>query len=209
MAYADTKIVTFSEGEVTHLHVGLKGTMNALFLKDLADKTRRGLRERVEQGKSGGGNAYGYDVIKTLDEHGELQRGTRSVNDHEAEIVLRIFREYCAGKSGRAIAVDLNKEGIPGSNGGAWGFSTINGNPKRGTGILNNELYIGKLVWNRQRFIKDPDTGRRQARPNPASEWITQAVPELRPDCASSAMSTGATPRAGRQGCPWTLSRVL
>jgi len=57
MAYADTKIVTLSEGEVTHLHVGLKGTMNALFLKDLADKTRRGLRGRVEQGKSGGGNA--------------------------------------------------------------------------------------------------------------------------------------------------------
>ena len=29
MAYADVKIVTLSEGEVTHLHVGLKGTMNA------------------------------------------------------------------------------------------------------------------------------------------------------------------------------------
>lgn len=42
MAFAGVKIVTLSEGEVTHLHVGLKGTMNALFLKDLADKTRRG-----------------------------------------------------------------------------------------------------------------------------------------------------------------------
>jgi Resolvase, N terminal domain len=31
MAYADVKIVTLSEGEVTHLHVGLKGTMNAYF----------------------------------------------------------------------------------------------------------------------------------------------------------------------------------
>ena len=58
------KIVTLSEGEVTHLHVDLKGTMNALFLKDLADKTRRGLRGRVELGKSGGGNSYGYDVVK-------------------------------------------------------------------------------------------------------------------------------------------------
>ncbi len=26
-------MLTLSEGEVTHLHVGLKGTMNALFLK--------------------------------------------------------------------------------------------------------------------------------------------------------------------------------
>jgi hypothetical protein len=31
-----------------------------------------------------------------------------------------------------------------------------------GTGLLNNELYVGTLVWNRQRFIKDPTTGKRQ-----------------------------------------------
>jgi site-specific DNA recombinase len=43
MAFAGVKIITLSEGEITHLHVGLKGIMNALFLKDLADKTRRGL----------------------------------------------------------------------------------------------------------------------------------------------------------------------
>jgi len=35
------KIVTVSEGEVGDLHIGLKGAMNALYLKDLADKTRR------------------------------------------------------------------------------------------------------------------------------------------------------------------------
>ena len=67
MSYADVKIFTLSEGEVSHLHVGLKGTMNALFLKDLADKTRRGLRGRVEQSKSGGDNSYGYDVVRKLD----------------------------------------------------------------------------------------------------------------------------------------------
>ena len=33
-----------SEGEITELHVGLKGTMNAPFLKDLAAKTYRGIR---------------------------------------------------------------------------------------------------------------------------------------------------------------------
>ena len=52
MAFGGVRIVTLSEGDVTHLHVGLKGTMNALFLKDLADKTRRRLRGRVEDGKS-------------------------------------------------------------------------------------------------------------------------------------------------------------
>jgi site-specific DNA recombinase len=180
MAYSDVKIVTLSEGEVSHLHIGLKGTMNALFIKDLADKTRRGLRGRVEQGKSGGGNAYGYDVVKKFDARGEPMRGDRTINEFEATVVRRIFRDYAAGKSANRIAVELNKEGIPAPGGGAWGQSTINGNVKRGNGIVNNEMYVGKIVWNRQHFIKDPDTGRRQARANPESDWIIQEVPELR-----------------------------
>lgn len=64
MTFADVKMVTVSEGEISELHVGLKGTMGALYLKDLADKTRRGLRGRVDEGKSGGGLCYGYDVVK-------------------------------------------------------------------------------------------------------------------------------------------------
>lgn len=180
MSYADVKIFTLSEGEVSHLHVGLKGTMNALFLKDLADKTRRGQRGRVEAGKSGGGNAYGYDVVKKLDAKGDPIRGGRSINEMQAEVVRRIFRDYAAGKSAKKIAFALNREGIPAPSGGDWGFSTINGNPKRGNGILNNEMYIGRIVWNRQRFVKDPDTGKRQARLNPEEEWVIQDVPELR-----------------------------
>ena len=93
---------------------------------------------------------------------------------------MRIFRDYAAGQSSRAIAWALNRDGIPGPFGRAWGPSTIHGNPKRGNGILNNELYIGRLVWNRQRFIKDPETGKRVSRPNPEAEWIIQEVPELR-----------------------------
>lgn len=58
--------------------------------------------------------------------------------------------------------------------------ATIYGNWQRGTGILNNELYIGRLVWNRQRFIKDPTTCKRQACPNPAKDWIIHELPELR-----------------------------
>ncbi len=52
LSFSGIKIVTLAEGEVSELHVGLKGTMNALYLKDLAQKTRRGLEGRVRQGKS-------------------------------------------------------------------------------------------------------------------------------------------------------------
>ena len=57
---------------------------------------------------------------------------------------------------------------FPGPQGRAWGPSTIYGNWRRGTGILNNELYVGRLVWNRQRYIKDPnDPQAPWPRPNP------------------------------------------
>lgn len=178
--FAGVTLVTLAEGEISELHVGLKGTMNALFLKDLAAKTHRGLRGRVEKGKAGGGLCYGYDVVKRLDGNGEPVTGERKINEAEAAIIRRIFREFAAGKSPKAIATDLNRDNIPGPNGKDWGGTTIRGHVCRGTGIVNNELYIGTIVWNRLRYIKNPDTGKRVSRINPESEWIRTEVPELR-----------------------------
>ena len=180
LKFAGVTIVTLAENEITELHVGLKGTMNALFLKDLADKTRRGLRGRVENGKSGGGLCYGYRVIKQHTTNGELLRGDREIVAHEAKIIRRIFREFAAGISPRSIARTLNDEGVPGPDGTLWNDTTLRGHAKRGTGILNNELYIGRLVWNRQRYVKDPSTGKRVSRLNPLEKWITTEAPELR-----------------------------
>ena len=50
----------------------------------------------------------------------------------------------------------------------------------RGTGILNNQLYIGRLIWNRSRYVKDPVTGKRVSRLNGPDRWIMQQVPELK-----------------------------
>ena len=182
--YAGAIIVTVAEGEISELHIGLKGTMAALFIKDLAQKTHRGLEGRVRQGRSAGGISYGYRVRRQVMADGSLSTGEREIDPTEAAVVRRIFRDYTNGLSPRQIAIDLNREGIPaprsGRGSGTWSFSTISGNWKRGTGILNNELYIGRLVWNRQRFVKDPDTGRRQARPNSPDALVTEEVPELR-----------------------------
>ena len=106
------------------------------------------------------------------------------IDEAQAAIVRRIFTEYDRGLSARSIAIGLNRDGIApprsgGKGSGTWSFSTISGNWKRGTGVLNNDLYRGLLVWNRQRFIKDPDTGKRQARLNPPEDWITEEVPHL------------------------------
>ncbi|ADO43101.1 recombinase family protein [Ketogulonicigenium vulgare] len=180
LSFAGVDILTLADGRVNEMHIGLKGTMNALFLKDLAAKTHRGLRGRVEAGKSGGGNAYGYRVLRHLTEDGEIKRGDREINEDEAAVVRRIFTAYAEGMSPNRIADQFNREGVPGPRGGKWDKSTIHGNSKRGTGILNNEIYIGRLVWNRQQFVPDPVSGKRQARPNPESAWIITDVSELR-----------------------------
>ena len=104
LTFANVTLITLAEGEISELHVGLKGTMNALYLKDLAQKTKRGLEGRVRQGKSGGGKAYGYDVIRRTDAEGIPIHGERRINEAEAAVVRRIFVEFAAGHSPRAIA---------------------------------------------------------------------------------------------------------
>ena len=173
MRFADVTIMTLAEDEISELHVGLKGTMNALFLKDLAQKTRRGLQGRVLQGLSGGGLCYGYNLLPG-------ERGVRRINESEAKVVRAIFRDYAAGLSPRGIAKKFNQKRIPGPSGRLWRDTTIRGHFTRGTGILNNELYVGRLVWNRLTYLKDPKSGQRRSRLNPPKLWIIQEVPQLR-----------------------------
>ena len=173
LRFLGVKLITASEGEIGDLHIGLKGAMNAIYLKDLADKTRRGLEGRVRAGRSGGGLCYGYDVVPG--------RRARRPQDRpeEAAIVRRIFTEFAAGRSPKAIARGLNDENVPGPRGILWRDTAIRGHRTRGTGILNNELYVGRLVWNRLRYVKDPRTGRRVSRRNPPEAWVVEEVPEL------------------------------
>jgi len=76
LTFAGVSIVTFSEGDITFLHIGLKGTMNAMYLSELADKTRRGLGARIENGKAVGGLSTGYRVLRRL-ENGAVTTGER------------------------------------------------------------------------------------------------------------------------------------
>jgi DNA invertase Pin-like site-specific DNA recombinase len=160
-------------GQVTTMHVGLLGTMAQLYLSDLKDKTRRGQLGRALAGKIPGGKAYGYRLV-------EGHPGERQVDKTEALVVRRIFRDSATGMSPQAIAKTLNAEGIPGPDGRQWRDTTIRGQVDRGTGILNNSLYVGRIEWNRCSYVKDPKSGKRVARPNPKDVWEVVNVPELR-----------------------------
>ena len=180
LLFAEVMIETVSEGAISEMHIGMKGTMNALFLKDLAVKTHRGLKGRALAGKSAGGLTYGYSAVHKISPNGEPIRGDRVLKAEEAAVVRRIFSDYAKGISPRKIAEALNVEGIPGPQGGQWGASTIHGNRERGTGVINNQLYIGRQIWNRLRYVKDPTTGKRVSRLNPESDWVITEVPDLR-----------------------------
>jgi site-specific DNA recombinase len=172
LSFAGIEIRAVHEGTVNTVLVGLRGLVGQLYREDNAHKVRRGQAGRVRQGLSGGGITYGYAAI-------DGAAGKRAVVEAEAQIVRRIFDEYVGGRTPREIAQDLNRANVAPPRGRRWNASTINGNVHRGSGILHNELYRGRLVWNKVRMVKDPDTGRRVSRPNRRSDWQTTDVPEL------------------------------
>ena len=174
LAFVGIPIVTLADGAMDKTRVAIKGLVASIFLDDLAQKTRRGQVGRVKAGRIPSGRSYGYDVVRG----DEQDRGRRTINEREAAIVRRIYAEYLTGKSPLRIVQGLNAEAIPGPRGGPWNQSSLVGSAKRRNGLLNNSLYVGRITYNRQRFIKDPETGKRHARPNPQSEWLTQDVPE-------------------------------
>ncbi|MER8370709.1 recombinase family protein [Mesorhizobium sp. M1378] len=172
LSFLGVEIRAVHEGVVNTVLVGLRGLVGQLYREDNAHKVRRGQAGRINKGLHAGGITYGYTYVLG-------DPGKRLIAEDEAEIVRRIFREYVDGQTPRDIAHKLNRDRIPPPRGRAWNASTINGNAQRGTGLLQNELYVGRLIWNRVRMVKDPDSGKRVSRPNPKSEWRTIEVPDL------------------------------
>ena len=178
LTFRGVVIHTPGAGALTAMHIGIMGTMAQLQLSDLRDKTKRGQLGRVRAGRIPGALAYGYDVVPPA--LGSKEAGERRINPAEAETVRRIFRDFAAGTSPRVLARKLNEAGVPGPGGRPWIDTTIRGQVDRGTGILNNRLYIGELAWNRCSYVKNPRTGKREARLNLPDQWEHRALPELR-----------------------------
>lgn len=105
--------------------------------------------------------------------------------------MVKIFEMFAVGRSLSDIARALNRDHVTGPRGHEWRDTTIRGHGGRGTGILRNELYIGRLVWNRQTFVRDPGTGKRLSKANPRDQWIEEEVPS----CGSLSSNFGIKSR--------------
>lgn len=172
LRHAGCEIVAVHEGKADQIRIGVRGLVGALYLTDLANKTRRGLAGKLRAGQRAGGLPYGYRPIAG-------RPGEHEIYESEAAIVRRIFGAYAEGSLPREIAAGLNSDNVPPPRGVAWCASSIGVNAKRGAGMLANEIYIGVIVWNRVSKVKHPETGKRVPRVNPQSEWQRVDAPHL------------------------------
>jgi site-specific DNA recombinase len=176
-----------SDSKGHKIHAGVRGLINEIFLDDLRDKTHRGLTGQAMKGFSCGGRTYGYRNVPIEDPNRKDEYGRplivavrREVIEEQAKWVNFIFESYADGNSPRWIAHELNKNSVPATHGGKWAASAIHGHMKTNTGLLNNEIYIGRSVWNRSQWVKDPDSGNRRRLMRPESDWVVTNQPELR-----------------------------
>ena len=158
----------------------VRGSFNEQYIRDIGKKTHRGLDGQVARGYHAGGLSYGYrSTVAGVDHKGEPIGHRLEVDLQAADQVRWIFERYAEGWSCQRIAHDLNRRGVPAPRGKTWAVSALYGSPAKGSGVLNNRLYIGEYVWNRSRWLKNPDTGKRARRDRPEVEWKIARRPEL------------------------------
>lgn len=148
LSFLGIAIQSIHDGRADHIQIGVKGLLGSLFLQDLANKVRRGLDGRVAAGKLPGGRSYGYRPVPGMP-------GDAEIKEDEAVVIRRIYRDFVGGKSARTICIELNAEGVPPPRGSIWRASTLIGSASRGYGLLRNELFRGRIVWNRVRMLKN------------------------------------------------------
>ena len=104
------------------MHITLLGMAAQNESVSISNNLRWGIQKRMRDGTYiNSSAAFGYDYID----------GKLVVNEHDAEIVRRIFADFLAGKGTQTIAEEMTAE-----TGGRWYHSTV-------SYILTNECYIG------------------------------------------------------------------
>lgn len=166
--------------QVSSMELGLRAVLNNEMLEQVRYRTREGMKTVAKKGRVPGGICYGYSIKRVIGADGDPIRGLREINADEAAVIVWIFKQYVKGLSPDTIAEILNGQGIPGPRGQVWRGTAIRGHRRRGTGILNNQMYIGRLVFNRLAYRKNPVTDRRVSRLNSPEQHIIQEIPTLR-----------------------------
>ena len=181
-AFSGVRLIGIADGIDTlgnggDLLYGVKSILSEQYLKDLGDKTSRGLRERAQIGRVTGALPYGYTSATAPDGQGKVP----VIVAAKAAVVRRIFRMRAAGRSYRDIAKTLNDEGVEPPRGrqkdsrkrrDGWAMSGVRS-------MLQNSKYAGRWTFGARSWKKSPTTGKRVVRPA-ESPVVEVALPELR-----------------------------
>ncbi|AFK85919.1 MULTISPECIES: recombinase family protein [Thermoanaerobacterium] len=107
--------------------------MAEYYSKNLAREVMKGLKENAFNAKFNGGiPPLGYNIVE----------GEYHINNEEAEAIKLIFDLYAKGYGYRHIIDELNLKGYKTKNGNSFSKNSL-------YGILRNEKYTGKYIFNK------------------------------------------------------------
>ena len=172
--YASGQEVMFANA-IDQATTFIQGTGHQMELEAIRSRTREGLRNRVREGRIAGGACFGYTLERKSDGFG--RRFTIAViNDAEAPVVERIYREYLAGRGLKQIAHQLNHDAVPAPAAGRRGSGSWVSSAVRT--ILLNPRYRGVYVHGRIKKLRQAG-GIVRVKADP-TEMLTIEIPEWR-----------------------------
>jgi site-specific DNA recombinase len=173
----DIVLCSVSNGVTSNMELTFKAAQNSEYAKQSREKTKRGQRLTVENGRISGSIAYGFRKVHTIGADGKPVNGIWEIDPTRIWVIRRIFAEYFAGVSTHAICTALNNEGIPSPRGKLWSPGILVGSGPYSSGILRNRLYKGEYIWPRtQRKRRE---GKMIVKPTAASARKVYYHPEL------------------------------
>jgi DNA invertase Pin-like site-specific DNA recombinase len=163
LAAADVKVIDVttgmaSDGAGARLTFGALALVNDTFLQLVRTETHRGLEARARAGFWAGGICYGFTTeLEKNPQDPERPRAVPCIRPEEAEVVRRIFAERTSGEAVSSIVRRLNSKGTTAPQddsskkraGRGWSRSQLHF-------MLRNERYIGRFVWNKREWFRDP-----------------------------------------------------
>ncbi len=182
--YSRVRLIALADGiDTAAAHSELAFTMKtavaSLYLKDLRDKTMRGLEGRALAGYATGGVAYGFRLVRETGPDGKPVGSRIEVDLDQSKIIRLIFTLYLDGYSLARIAKQLNDAKVPPPRVNArnrrkgWKDTTIRA-------ILHNESYTGRWKYKVREWRKLPGTNIRRYQKRDESQVIQRYFKDRR-----------------------------
>lgn len=167
----DAVTETVDSTELGRLINYIRGFASKLEAEKIKERTMRGKIAHAKNGRLPQGTSigiYGYTWDKATK--------TRTIIEHEAEVVRKIFSMASQGISTNKIALTLNEEGYKSKSGSLWHPLTV----RR---IIKNITYTGKTYFGQTKRIS-----KSRVEVQPEENWIL--MPDVTPPIISDELYT-------------------